>query len=480
MKTYNLKEKVKRTKIITTLGPSVHSKEAINELFENGMTTIRLNFSHADFSEHGERFDWVKELREEINKPISILLDTKGPEIRVGKMKDGKQEIKAGTEITVYTDPESFSSRECGPTELQMSYDMSQDVKVGDTVLIDDGKLTTHVTSVDKDKKIVMCKAFNRHVVKTNKRVNLPGVDFTLPFLAEKDYNDIKFGIKQGIDYIAASFVNSADNVAEIRKLLKEENAEHVQIISKIESQIAIDNIDSIIEASDGIMIARGDLGLEIPYYEVPFQEKRIIRKCREKGKLVVVATQMLESMTENPQPTRAEVTDVYYATELGADSTMLSGESANGDFPFITTETMATINKRAEIEFYTKLYYEKQLENARKSTSGQRADIANQLANTSIDGKYEYAVVASRTGELLKTISKFRPNVTILGVSAEPKLWTAFGVWHSIFMNRVDDFDAFLDDHKAIINVAKSWGAKSGEKILFVRNENITELVVD
>ncbi|QGS51650.1 pyruvate kinase [Spiroplasma tabanidicola] len=479
MKTYNLKDKVKRTKIITTLGPSVHSKGAINELYENGMTTIRLNFSHADFQEHGERINWLKELREEINKPISILLDTKGPEIRVGKMKDGKQEIKAGTDLTVYTDPESFALRECGPTELQMSYDMSQDVKVGDVVLIDDGKLTTHVTSVDKDKKIVMCKAFNRHIVKTNKRVNLPGVDFTLPFLAEKDYNDIKFGIRQGVDYIAASFVNSADNVAEIRKILKEENAEHVQIISKIESQIGIDNIDSIIDASDGIMIARGDLGLEIPYYEVPFQEKRIIRKCREKGKLVVVATQMLESMTDNPQPTRAEVTDVYYATELGADATMLSGESANGDYPFITTETMATINKRAEIEFYTKLYYEKQLENARKSTSGQRADIANQLAKNTMDGKYEFAVVASRTGELLKTISKFRPNVTILGVSAEPKLWTAFGVWHSIFMNRVDDFDKFLNDEKAIINIAKSWGAKIGEKILFVRNENIKELVI-
>ncbi|AOG60146.1 pyruvate kinase [Spiroplasma helicoides] len=479
MKIYNLKDKVKRTKVITTIGPSVHSKEALNELFENGMTTIRLNFSHADFTEHGERIEWVKELREEIKKPISILLDTKGPEIRVGKMKDGKQEIKAGTDVTVYTDPETFSSRECGPTELQMSYDMSQDVKVGDVVLVDDGKLTMHVTSIDKDKKIVMCKAFNHHLVKTNKRVNLPGVDFTLPFLAEKDYNDIKFGIKNGIDYIAASFVNTADNVKEIRKILKEENAEHIQIISKIESQIGIDNIDSIIAESDGIMIARGDLGLEIPYYEVPYWEKVIIRKCREKGKLVVVATQMLESMTDNPQPTRAEVTDVYYATELGADATMLSGESANGDYPFITTETMATINKRAEIEFYTKLYYEKQLENARKTTSGKRAEIANQLANTAFEGNYEFAVVASRTGELLKTISKFRPNVTILGVSANPSLWTAFGVWHSVFMNKVEDFDKFLEDEKAIIEVAKSWGAKKGEKILFVRNESIKELTV-
>ena len=477
MKIYNLKDKMKRTKVITTVGPSVHTKEAIKELYDKGMTTIRLNFSHADFSEHGERFEWVKELRKEHKLPISILLDTKGPEIRVGKMKDGKQEIKAGTEVTVYTNPEDFKTRECGPTELQMSYDMSQDVKVGDVVLVDDGKLTMHVTDVKPG--LVMCKAFNNHVVKTNKRVNLPGVDFTLPFLAEKDYNDIKFGIENNIDYIAASFVNTADNVKEIRNILKDNNAEHIQIISKIESQIGIDNIDSIIDASDGIMIARGDLGLEIPYYEVPFQEKRIIRKCREKGKLVIVATQMLESMTDNPQPTRAEVTDVYYATELGSDATMLSGESANGDYPFITTETMSTINKRAEIEFYTKLYYEKQLENARNTTSGKRADIANQLANTTMDGKYEYAVVASRTGELLKTISKFRPNVTILGVTDDEKLWTSFGVWHSIFMSKVENFDDFLNDEKAVSEIAKSWGAKSGEKILFVRNENIKEISV-
>ncbi|KAJ3615483.1 hypothetical protein Zmor_016379 [Zophobas morio] len=179
-------------------------------------------------------------------------------------MKDGKQEIKAGTTITVYTNPDEFTTRECSGTELQMSYDMSQDVKVGDKVLVDDGKLIMEVKDVKPG--LVMCEAFNSHLVKSNKRVNLPGVDFSLPFLAEKDYNDITFGAKEGIDYIAASFVNSADNVKEIRTLLKKLNAEQIQIISKIESQLGIDNIDSIIDESDGIMVARGDLGLEIPY----------------------------------------------------------------------------------------------------------------------------------------------------------------------------------------------------------------------
>jgi len=472
MKTYNLKNEIKRTKIITTAGPSVHSKEAIKQLYNEGMTTIRLNFSHADFQEHGERFEWVKQLREELNLPISILLDTKGPEIRIGKMKDGKQEIKAGTEVKVYTNPNDFSTKECKNDEIQMSYDMSKDVKKGDVVLIDDGKLTMHVTDVSKC--LVKCKAFNTHILKSNKRVNLPGVDFSLPFLSEKDFNDIKFGIKTGIDYIAASFVNTTDNVREIKKILKENNAEHIQIISKIESQIGIDNIDSIIDESDGIMIARGDLGLEIPYYEVPYWEKQIIRKCREKGKLVIVATQMLESMTDNPHPTRAEVTDVYYATELGADATMLSGESASGIYPFITTETMSTINKRAEVSFYGKVYYDRALEIARNSSFGKRAEISDELANITKNGKYEFAVILSRTGELLKTISKFRPNVTILGVCENKYLWSIFGCWHSIFMNIVNELNAIWSTPELAGDIARSWGAKKGEEILIVKNDDI------
>ncbi|AHF57856.1 pyruvate kinase [Spiroplasma eriocheiris] len=477
MTTIDLKDKMKRTKIITTIGPSTHSAEAIEELFNCGMTTIRLNFSHGDHEEQGARIVWAKQVREKIGKPISILLDTKGPEIRVGQMKDGKQEIKAGDKVTIYSMPEDYQARQGTGTEITVSYDMSQDLKIGDMVLVDDGKLQLNVNDVKPG--VITTTAFNHHLVKTNKRINLPGVDFTLPFLAEKDINDIKYGIEQGIDYIAASFVNTAANIQEIRQLLKEGNAEHIQIIAKIESQIGINNIDAIIEAADGIMIARGDLGLEIPYYDVPYWEKVIIRKCRAAGKIVIVATQMLETMTDNPHPTRAEVTDVYFATELGADATMLSGESANGDYPFITVSTMATINKRAEHEFYSKLYYEKQLENACASTKGVRAEIARKLAEKSKDGDYEYAVVVSNTGELLKTISKFRPNVVILGVSPIEHLYTAFGVWHSIFMNKVANYESFKTDDNAIMEVAKKWGAKPGSKILFARNEELREITI-
>ncbi|WP_339021311.1 pyruvate kinase [Spiroplasma endosymbiont of Atherix ibis] len=465
-------KKIKRTKIVTTIGPSTHSKDDIRKLFESGMNVVRLNFSHGKQEEQSEKIKSVIELREELEKPISIMLDTKGPEIRIGKVFDGAQEIKAGSDIRVYTTQEEYLNRECKATEMTVSYDMSIDLKPGDTVLVDDGKLTLNVINVELG--FINCKAFNTHTIKTNKRVNLPGVDFSLPFLAQKDIDDIKYGVKMKVDYIAASFVNSADNVKEIRNILKECKAEHIQIISKIESKIGIFNIDSIIEASDGIMVARGDLGLEIPYYEVPYWEKQMIRKCRKAGKVVVVATQMLESMTDNPHPTRAEVTDVYYATELGADATMLSGESAAGIYPFITTETMATINKRAELGFYGKIYYDRALEVARNSSSGKRAQIADELANITRNGKYEFALVLSRTGELLRTISKFRPNVTILGVCDNEKLWTGFGAMHSIFMNRVKSINKIIDNNEELSEIARSWGAKKGEQILIVRSQNI------
>ncbi|MGL5268792.1 MAG: pyruvate kinase [Spiroplasma sp.] len=473
----NILKHMKRTKIITTIGPATNSATAIEELVAKGMTTIRLNFSHGDHQEQGNRIVWAKQVMKKIGKPISIMLDTKGPEIRVGKMLNDKQEIVKNSNITVYTKEKDYLNKVCNATEMTVSYDMSKDLKSGDVILVDDGKLHLNVISVKPG--IVYVKAFNHHLLKTNKRINLPAINFSLPFLSQRDVRDITFGVEQGIDCIAASFVNTAENVQQIRDLLKKLNAEHVQIIAKIESQIGIQNIDEIIAASDGIMVARGDLGLEIPYYDVPYWEKILIRKCRKTGKLVIVATQMLESMTDNPTPTRAEVTDVYFATELGADATMLSGESANGNYPFIATDVMATINCRAEIEFYSKLYYEKQFEDALNSTTGLRAEIVKKLAEKCKLGEYSYAVVLSRTGELLKALSKFRPNTIIIGVSNDDKLYTTFGCYHSIFMNKVSDYEKFINSDKEIITVAKSWGATAGSKILFMRSTEIREIIV-
>ncbi len=478
MKNIDIKNKIKRTKIIATIGPASDSKEMLKDLFLEGMTTIRLNFSHGDYEEQGQRIKYIREIEQEIQKPISILLDTKGPEIRIGKMANGEQNIVAGQKITVFTNPKEYQNRECKQGEMTVSYDMSKDLKKGNVILVDDGKLQLIVDEVGKEK--IQTTAFNEHLAKTNKRVNLPGVKFSLPFLAQKDVNDIIYGIENKVDYIAASFVNTKNDIQDIRKILKKHHGENIQVIAKIESQLGVDNIDSIIDASDGIMVARGDLGLEVPYYDVPFIEKVIIRKCREKGKLVIVATQMLETMTENPHPTRAEVTDVYYATELGADATMLSGETAAGLYPKIVVSTMSTINKRAEIEFYSKIYYDKYITDMLKSTSkDQRQKIAIAVANKAKKGDYDFAIVYSQTGQLLKAVSRLRPNLNIIGVSSDSKLYSSFGVWHSIWMAKPAEYELLGKDINYAIKIAKDWGGKKGQKIFVVHSTNIKDLVI-
>ncbi|WP_342268690.1 pyruvate kinase [Spiroplasma endosymbiont of Aspidapion aeneum] len=472
-----IENKVKRTKVITTIGPSTSTKDDICKLFESGMNVIRLNFSHGSHEEHLPKINYVKELRNELKRPISIMLDTKGPEIRVGKFANGQIKVERGQHITIYTSHNEYINKECKAGEMTTSYDMSIDLKKGDTVLVDDGKLILKVKNIKKE--LIECEAFNSHIIKTNKRVNLPGVNFSLPFLDDKDKKDILFGIKQNVDYIAASFVNTHDNILEIRKILKENNGEGIQIISKIESQIGIQNIDKIIEVSDGVMVARGDLGLEIPFYEVPYWQKQIIRKCKAEGKIAIVATQMLESMTDNPSPTRAEITDVYYATELGADATMLSGESAAGSYPFLATSIMATINKRAELAFYGKIYYDRALSTAKSNIKGKRDEIACQLAEETRNGECEFAIVASRTGALLKSISKFRPNVTILGVCEDEKFYTKFGACHSIFMNNVDKIDTTFASDSELSKIAKFWGAKTNDLIYIARNDSLRKIKV-
>ncbi|MCU9932530.1 pyruvate kinase [Mycoplasmopsis cynos] len=471
----------KRTKLVATIGPSSDNYEVLRQLVENGVTTIRANFSHGSHEEQENKFNLAKRVSKDLNIPISLMLDTKGPEIRIGKMKDGKQKVEANTIILIHTTPEKFQTLEGTSTEISVAYDMAKDLEVGNQVLIDDGKLSTVVIEVGKG--YVKVKAENTHVLKTNKRVNLPGVDFTLPFLAQKDIDDVLFGIKQGINYVAASFVNTAKNVKELRKLLNDNGGSHIQIISKIESHLGCMNIDEIIEASDGIMVARGDLGLEIPYYDVPYYQKQMIRKCREAGKLVIVATQMLDSMENSPHPTRAEVTDVYYAVELGADSTMLSGESANGSFPVEAVKTMTAISKRAEKDFYSRNYYERQLEKvwSKEQQDDKRSKIAYEVARKAKEGEYKYIVVLSRTGELLKRVAKFRPNSIVIGILENEKLLGGFGAYSSVFVS-VDSkklFNLIASDAKNAVEALKPYGIQEGDKFFVVENEKFSEQTV-
>lgn len=471
----------KRSKLIVTIGPSSEKKEVLKQLIENGASTIRVNFSHGDHEEQRRKMELAKEIRSELNIPVSILLDTKGPEIRVGDMKDKGQEMKAGSIVRIHCAQGDFENVLGTSEKFSVSYNMAQDLSVDDTVLLDDGKLLTKVVAVNKEEKYVDVEIKNTHILKTRKRINLPGINFSLPFLAQKDIDDIKFGLSQGITHIAASFVNSAENVRELRKLVNENGGKNVLLISKIESQLGVDNIDEIIEESDGIMVARGDLGLEIPYFDVPFHQQRIIEKCRAKGKIVIVATQMLDSMENSPHPTRAEVTDVYLATLSGADATMLSGESAQGNYPILAVSTMSKINMRAEQEMFSSNVYLKNIHTMEDYTAahpGEREQIANIINHAAKSGEYKFIVVLSRSGELLKTVSKYRPNSQVIGLIADESLIYSFGLYFGVFisMDSTKLFNIVKQDKSQAYKALEPYQPSKGDKFLVVENDNIVK----
>lgn len=471
----------KRSKLVVTIGPSSDNYKTLRSLVEAGATCVRVNCSHGTREQHLNKFAIAKKVSTDMQLPVSIMLDTKGPEIRVGKMKGDVQRIPANKEVTIYTTKDKHVKMVGTDEEFSVSYDISKDVKPGNIMIFDDGKLSSVVTKVQKG--MVKIKTLNSHRLKTNKRINMPGVNLSLPFMSDKDIDDVKFGIKYGVNYIAASFVNSAENVKELRKILDDNGGEHIRIVSKIESDLGIKNIDEIIKISDGIMLARGDLGLEIPYYDVPYFEKVMIRKCREAGKPIVVATQMLDSMETTPYPTRAEVTDVYYATELGADATMLSGETASGAYPLESVVTMANINRRAESEFYERNYYDVQLEEVRRrsqTADNKRAKIAYEVANRTRFGEYRYAVVLSRTGRLLNEVAKFRPNTLIIGVLNDEKQIGEFGITSSVWasLDSKKYFDLIKHDKDKALDVLKPFGVKKGDRFLVVENESLIQKV--
>lgn len=314
---------VKKTKIVCTLYPASQSEEVLTQLMQNGLNVCRFNFSHGSHEEHKERIDMAKKVREKLNKPVAILLDTKGPEIRTGNFEDPEVFLEEGQKFTI-TMKDIMGTKEM----CTVSYKgLAEDVKSGDSILIDDGLVGLRVKEINGED--IVCVVENSGIVKNHKGVNVPGVKINLPAITPKDISDIEFGISQGIDYIAASFVRKASDVLAIREVLENNNATDIQIISKIENQEGVENLDEILKVSDGIMVARGDLGVEIPTEEMPIVQKMMIKKCNELAKPVVTATQMLDSMIRNPRPTRAEVTDVANAIYDGTDAIMLSGETA-------------------------------------------------------------------------------------------------------------------------------------------------------
>lgn len=408
----------RRTKIICTLGPSTDNEAVMRALIEEGMNVARFNFSHGPHDEQMGRLKMLRKLRKELGKYVAALLDTKGPEIRLVEFEKGKTELKTGQTFTLTTD-DILGTDE----RVSITYkNLADDVKLGDHILIDDGLVGLEVVEIKPVAKPVntkvnardiVCKVLNDGVISNKKGVNVPNVDLTMPFISEKDYGDICFAVENDYDFIAASFVRTAEDVMEIRKILAEKGGEDIKIISKIENMQGVRNIDDIIRVSDGIMVARGDMGVEIPLEDVPVMQKMIIKKACEAGKIVITATQMLDSMMKHPRPTRAESTDVANAIYDGTSAIMLSGETAAGMYPIEAVKTMVRIATRTEQDI-------NYLQRFRQRRTMCNPDVTNAIshATCTMAGDLSAAaiVTVTKSGRTARMISKYRPNCTIIG----------------------------------------------------------------
>ncbi|EST95258.1 pyruvate kinase [Staphylococcus epidermidis Scl25] len=405
---------MRKTKIVCTIGPASESEEMLEKLMNAGMNVARLNFSHGSHEEHKARIDTIRKVAKRLNKTIGLLLDTKGPEIRTHNMKDGLIVLEKGKEVIV-----SMNEVEGTPEKFSVTYEnLINDVNIGSYILLDDGLVELQVKEINKDKGEVKCDILNTGELKNKKGVNLPGVKVNLPGITDKDADDIRFGLKENVDFIAASFVRRPSDVLDIRQILEEEKAE-ITIFPKIENQEGIDNIEEILEVSDGLMVARGDMGVEIPPESVPMVQKDLIRKCNKLGKPVITATQMLDSMQRNPRATRAEASDVANAIYDGTDAVMLSGETAAGQYPEEAVKTMRNIAVSAEAA----QDYKKLLSDRTKLVETSLVNaIGVSVAHTALNLNVKAIVAATESGSTARTISKYRPHSDIIAVTPSEK----------------------------------------------------------
>ena len=406
---------MRKTKIVCTLGPATNDVEIMKQLIQNGMDAARINFSHGTYETHAETIAKLKQAREELNAPIPLILDTKGPEIRVKTFKEDKVRLEEDATFTLTT-----RDVEGDVNIVSVTYaDLPKDVHRGSRILIDDGLIELKVEDITETD--VVCKVVNGGVVKSRKGVNLPGVEVNLPSLMEKDIEDLKFGVENGFDIVAASFIRSAEDVLKIRRVLEENGGGQMHIISKIENQQGGENIDKILEASDGIMVARGDLGVEIPPEEVPLVQKILIAKANCIGKPVITATQMLESMVHSPRPTRAEANDVANAIFDGSDAIMLSGETAAGAYPLEAVATMARIAMKAEsaVDYAAKLA---------NTTEPARVNITNAISMaacaTAAELKTAAITTVTKSGFTARMISRYRPACPLIASTSDETVW--------------------------------------------------------
>ncbi|SHE75956.1 pyruvate kinase [Seinonella peptonophila] len=449
---------LRKTKIVCTIGPASESVDVLQEMISRGMNVARLNFSHGSHDEHALRIQRIRQAADDAGSVVAILLDTKGPEIRTGELSLPEVSLEVGASFILTTKPVAGDQE-----RVSISYSqLPKEVKIGGTILIDDGLIG--LTVEKKTETDIYCRVQNGGLLKSRKGVNVPGVRIQLPGITEKDEADIRFGIKQNVDFIAASFVRKAEDVLEIRRILEEQGSD-AQIIAKIENQEGIENIDSILQVADGIMVARGDMGVEIPVEEVPIVQKEIIRKCNQVGKPVITATQMLDSMQRNPRPTRAEASDVANAIFDGTDAIMLSGETAAGRYPLETVSTMASIARRTETELdYDELFRVR----AREIDLGITDSISQAVVSTAQGLDCSAIITPTVSGRTASRVSKYRPRAPIIATTTEPSILRKLNLIWGVYPV-VSEFASSTDEmfQQAINSVLASGMVAQGELVI-------------
>lgn len=445
-----------KTKVVCTLGPATEDDKVLRALMVEGMNVARFNFSHGDHAQHERNMGRVKRLREELGYPVATLLDTKGPEIRIGKFEKGQIQLQEGQSFTLTTD-EVIGNETCASISYK---NLIKDIEVGSKILIDDGLIELKVKHLT-DKEI-KCEVVNGGMVSNLKGINVPNVRLSMPFISEKDREDIIFGVSQGFDFIAASFTRCAEDILQIRKILSEYNCNTINIIAKIENMQGVENIDEIIHVSDGIMVARGDMGVEIPIQDVPVIQKMIIKKVYNAEKQVITATQMLDSMMKNPRPTRAEATDVANAIYDGTSAIMLSGETAAGKYPVEALKTMVSIAGRAEEDIDFTAHFRKREDSNNKDVTNA---ISHATCTTAMDLNAAAIITVTKSGKTARMISKYRPACPIVGCSTYEYVCRQMSLSWGVLPLMIEEEEStdVLFDH-AVAAAEKAGYVKSGE----------------
>ena len=448
---------MRKTKIICTIGPASESEDKLRELMLAGMNVARFNFSHGSHDEHRRKFERIRKLRDELDLPIATMLDTKGPEIRLKDFANGKEELKSGQTFTL-------TSREVAGTESEVSItykELTKDCKSGMTILLDDGLIELKVESVtDTD---IVCTVVNGGPVSDKKGVNVPGAELSMPYLSEQDRSDIIFGCEQGFDFIAASFVRTAKDVEAIREILREKNSP-IKIIAKIESTQGISNLDEILAAADGIMVARGDMGVEVPFEEVPAIQKKMIKRAEAEGKFVITATQMLDSMIHHPRPTRAEATDVANAIYDGTTAIMLSGETAAGDYPVEALKTMVKIAEKTEED----IDYIGRLRKRDYAYTDDTTAISHATCNIAVEVNADAILTVTMSGFTASMVSMYKPNCPVIACTINPTVCRQSNLMFGVLPLHIRQEDTADELFREAINSAKRAGfLKEGNKVV-------------